>query len=89
MVISGQWRKLAVWIGIFATIPVAFVSGFFLADHFYKRFLFEGEMKDFAPGDAIGVLLYGIVLTVVILVFASLGWWRVYRKLGRECRPQI
>jgi hypothetical protein len=81
MAMSNGWRKLAVWIGVLATIPAALVVGFFLADRFYVRFLFEGEMKDFAPGDAIGVLLYGTMFAVVILIPAFFGWWRIYRSL--------
>jgi hypothetical protein len=84
MAMSNGWRKFAVWVGILATIPTAFVAGFFLADRFYVRFLFEGDIKDFAPGDALGVFLYGSIFTVVILVLTCFGWWRVYRKVRQS-----
>jgi hypothetical protein len=73
--------KIAIWVGIVVTIPTALVAGFLIADPFYMRFIFEGDRKDFAPGDAIGTFLYACVFAVLILIPAMFGWWRIYRKV--------
>jgi len=46
-------KKTAVWLGVVATIPAALFLGFFVANPFYMRFVFEGDRKDFAPGDTL------------------------------------
>jgi hypothetical protein len=76
--------KVAVWIGIVMTIPAVIIAGFLIADPFYIKFIFEGDLKDFAPGDAIGVFLCSCVFAIVISIPAMFGWWRLYRRISRR-----
>jgi len=76
-------KKTAVWLGVVATIPAALVLGFFMANSFYMRFVFEGDRKDFAPGDTFGVLIWTWILAVLIMAPAMLGWWRLYRRISK------
>jgi hypothetical protein len=77
-------KKAAVWLGVLATIPVAFVLGFFIADPFYMRFIFEGERRDFAPGDSFGVLVWTLIFAVLLMTPAMLGWWHLYRRISKQ-----
>ena len=76
-------KKAAVWIGAVATIPVALVLGFVVADPFYMRFIFDGDRKDFSPGDSFGVLVWALIFSAVIIIPAMFGWWKLYRRLSQ------
>jgi hypothetical protein len=52
------WEKALVIAGVIVSYPPAFVAGFMIADPFYMRFIFEGDRRDFAPGDTFGILVY-------------------------------
>jgi hypothetical protein len=45
-------------------------------------FVFEGDRRDFAPGDAFGVLGWACIFAVLIMIPAMLGWWRLYRRIS-------
>ncbi len=75
-------KKGAIWLGVIATIPVPLILASLAADPFYMRFQFEGERKDFAPGDAIGVLIDTCLFAAILLVPAILGWYRLYRGIS-------
>jgi hypothetical protein len=47
------------------------------------RFVSEGDVKGFAPGDSFGVLFYSLLFAAFILVPAMYVWMRVYRKVMR------
>ena len=74
-------RKALVVAGIVLTIPLALISGFLVADPFYMRFIFEGDRKDFAPGDSLGVLFYALLFAILILVAAAPIWIRICRNV--------
>lgn len=69
--------------GIILTVPVALITGYFVADPFYMRFIFEGDRKDFAPGDSLGILFYALIFAIVILVATVPIWIRVCRKVWK------
>jgi hypothetical protein len=50
-----------------------------IAVPFYMRFVFEGERKDFAPGDSFGVLACAAFFSFVLFGAAVLVWQRVWR----------
>lgn len=77
-----RWKRIALWLGILATIPASLLLGFYIADVVYMRFIFKGDREDFTPGDSFGILFYAVLFTVLILIPAMLGWWRLYRKMG-------
>ena len=75
-------KKAAVIAGAVLTCPLTLVVGFLLAEPFYMKFAFEGDRRDFAPGDAIGVLFYGILFSVPLFLASVFGWWRVYKRIS-------
>jgi hypothetical protein len=75
-------KKLLVIGGAVASCPVVLIAAFLIADKFYRRFLFEGEMSDFAPGDSFRIILYTFLFTLLLLVPVLLGWWLVYRRVS-------
>jgi hypothetical protein len=77
-----KWKKLAVLLGAVLTVPAAVIAGYLIASPFYMRFVFDGEVKDFAPGDSFGVLFYTLVFSIAILIGATFGWLRVYRRIS-------
>jgi len=78
------WKKTAVWLGGIATLPVAFLLGWLVADPFYMRFVFEGDRKDFAPGDTFGILFWALVFGAIIIILATIGWVRLYRRVSKR-----
>ena len=76
-------KKIAIGLGTIATIAATVFLGFYLGDAVYMRFVFKGDTKDLGPGDFLGVLACGVLITAVILAFAILGWLRLYRKVGK------
>ncbi len=77
-------KKVAVWLGAAATVPAALLLGFFVADPFYMRFVFEGDRRDFAPGDTFEVLIWTWIFAVLLMIPAMLGWWRLYRRISKH-----
>ena len=74
-------RKALVVGGIILTFPLSLFVGYLIADPFYMRFIFEGERKDFAPGDSFGVLFYALLFAIIILVAAVPIWIGVCRRV--------
>jgi hypothetical protein len=81
-------QKVAIWLGAILTIPVSLILASLIANPFYMRFQFEGDRRDFAPGDAIGVLLDTCFFAAILLIPAMLGWWRLYRGVSSRS-PKI
>lgn len=77
-----NWKKASVIAAIILTYPVTLVAGFFIAEPFYMRFIFEGNRRDFAPGDSFGVLIYTVLFSTLLFSAAAFGWWRVYRQIS-------
>ena len=73
-------KKTAILVAAVATIPAAIVSGYLIADSFYMRFVFVGQRSEFAPGDTIGVLVWTMAFTTVLVLVASFGWLHFFRK---------
>lgn len=61
-------RALRWGIGYLLLVVLLFAGAFLVADPIYMRFLYRGDLQDFAPGDAFGVLLVGIVLFLSTLL---------------------
>ena len=76
------WKKIAVICGAIVSVPLAFVVGGVCTHPFYMRFVFNGELSDFAPGDAIGELLYLILFSTSFLLAELAGWVIVYRRVS-------
>jgi len=74
-------RKVAIWVGVIVTIPAALVIGYSIAEPFYMRFLFEGRISDFSPGDSFGVLICTWIFAVLIMIPAMFGWRRIYNNV--------
>ncbi len=77
-------KKIAVIIGAILTSPGVIVAGALGAVPFYERFIFKGEMSDFAPGDAFGELLYTVVFALPFLILFFWGWRHLYRKVSKR-----
>ncbi|RZU41569.1 hypothetical protein [Edaphobacter modestus] len=75
-------KKLLVIGGAVASCPVILIASFLVANKFYTRFIFKGEMSDFAPGDSFGVILYAFLFTFLLLIPVLLGWWWLYRRIS-------
>ena len=76
-------KKTAMLMAAVATIPAAIVAGYLVADPFYMRFVFVGPRSEFSPGDAIGVLVWTMVFSAVLLLGASFGWLHFFRKVSK------
>jgi len=58
------------------------IASFLIANKFYMRFIFKGEIRDFASGDSFGVILYTFLFTFLLLIPVLLGWWWLYRHMS-------
>jgi hypothetical protein len=75
-------KKLWVIGGAVASCPMILIASFLIANKFYMRFIFKGEISDFAPGDSFGVILYTFLFTFLLLIPVLLGWWLLYRRIS-------
>jgi hypothetical protein len=75
-------------VGILTTVPVALVLGFLIADPFYMHFIFEGDRRDFTPGDSLGVLFWACIFTAVIMIPAMIAWLRLYSRVSSREMPK-
>ena len=68
--------------GAIVTAIVSFPLSAWLADKFYMRFMFSGDLGDFASGDSFGELLvFGAFEALSILATVAI-WLRVYRRFS-------
>lgn len=75
-------KKLWVIGGAVASCPMILIASFLIANKFYMRFIFKGEMSNFSPGDSFGVILYTFLFTFLLLIPVLLGWWLLYRRIS-------
>jgi hypothetical protein len=75
-------KKLGIAFGAISSITLLMAFCGWGASFLYERFLFQGEMSDFAPGDAIGELLVFLVLTLPLLCVNVMLWHRAYRRIS-------
>jgi hypothetical protein len=71
---------LSATLGFLFSLPVALLLAGYSAQWTYIHFIFEGDLKDFAPGDAIGVFLFTWFHFAVLVVFTSILWFRRYKS---------
>ncbi len=76
-------KKIAMLFAAVATIPTAILAGYLVADPFYMRFVFVGPRSEFSPGDAIGVLVWTMAFSAVLLLGVSFGWLHFFRKVSK------
>ena len=76
-------KRLALILAIIITFPISGAFGIAVAEPFYMRFVFEGVRKDFAPGDAFGVLFLQIGFAAAFFIAAMFGWWLLYRTISK------
>lgn len=66
-------KKLWVIGGAVASCPMILIASFLIANKFYLRFIFKGEMSNFSPGDSFGVILYTFLFTFLLFNSGSSG----------------
>ena len=75
-------KKVLLALGAVASVPLVLYVAFLAADAVYMRFLYEGEVQDFAPGDALGVFMLGGLFSLVGWGLSALIWSRLYRRVS-------
>lgn len=75
-------KKALVALGAVASVPLVLYASFHAADLVYIRFFYEGEIKDFAPGDALGVFTLWGLFSLIGWVLSALVWSRLYRRVS-------
>jgi hypothetical protein len=74
---------LSAALGFLLSLPVALLLAGFSAQWTYIHFIFERDLKDFAPGDAIGVFLLTWFHFAVLVIFTAILWFRLYKSWRR------
>jgi hypothetical protein len=78
------WKKVIVIVGAMISCVAAIPLAALIANWFYMRFIFEGDISDFAPGDTFGVLFWTLMFMPPFLLIIFLASREVLHRL----RPQ-
>jgi hypothetical protein len=73
-------RRLKYLGGAVAIWPLLVVTSGWMASFVSKRFLFHGDLHDFAPGDAMGELLLFLGILSLLSCVDAVLWYKAYRR---------